>query len=250
MLRINMMMVFLCHLRKSISSILLAFLANSVIMVAQPVICSNRSGSNSFDVSREVEPDDGYNRLLSRYVLSCIRDGNIPLCDEDSLSVLFTRPSFRNVSVYLINPLNEKVANVLYPDSKMLWEDMSNQLLINCSNEDMIYSVTDSLLSLGFSNGIIALWNKCDVSRLMSYPLYKKCLRGEDREVGCLADLVIVNHNSGNEKEVRRLLRRINRLSPPTCKYLRVVVSELRTIHYYDYIFNQFEIVCQQMHGN
>lgn len=234
----------MCHLIRYIESCLGVLLISCHMCMAQPVLCDKGSrGTNPFHVAESVECDAGYNNLLGRYLYQCMKGESVSSFDADSLAALFTRPSFSDIVQYFLTPDYARELNVMYPDSQMTWDDTTIGLLVNCSNEKTVYSVVDSLLKDGIGNGLPALWDNCDFSRLKFYSAFKRSLKSAPGEVEELSGLVFMNHNSDNRREVKNLLKRVSSLSPVAGRYLARTIHDKGKIDYIDYLYYHLNVV-------
>lgn len=194
----------------------------------------------SLAVPDSVEADSGYNRLLQHYNYYCIKGDKFPEFDRDSLAALFRRPSFFSMTVNLMREENDPVNNIMYKDAPLLWADSVPNILLNCTDKEIVYSIVDRLLLYGEIRWFYVLWESCDINKLHNYQSYKRSLV-EKGNFLILAEFAVICHNSKNGREKKKLLREINRLSPQSARYLKELFSTHETISYSEYTFEYFE---------
>lgn len=236
-------MIFMLYSKNYIGNFLfvLLFLSGPICYAQKCLSVSDGHTGNPFMVSYDVEPDYEYNQLLRKYLYSTVRGEGVSSFSHDSLSALFGRPSFKMASIEIMNPENAGRLNVVYPESLMTWDDSVTQVLLCCTNDNVVYEVADSLLATGYSKGMIALWDECDVNRLISYPKYFQLIKGTPSELAELTELAIINHNSDNRREVKRIMRQIGALSKDTKHALRKLLRSIQFIDYTSYLCNYFD---------
>ena len=89
--------------------------------------------------------------------------------------------------------------NIFYPESHETWDDYKINLLYNCADTTVLYSIANDLLLKKNVLGLLGIWNNCRVSKLPAYRQFVKwCCEKRQKEI--IVMLVIINHNNGNRK--------------------------------------------------
>ncbi|MCH5215523.1 MAG: hypothetical protein J1F10_01175 [Muribaculaceae bacterium] len=189
-------------------------------------------------ISKKIESDSGFNNLLNRYLHLCLIGEDINGLNQDSLLLLFKRPSFTNLSFKLLSSKDFlKQINVFYPKEQFeRLDEYSVNILYKCFDSNTVYSITDSLLKVDNDKGLVALWEKCNIHKLKNYDLYKQRVINSKR-VYDLIMLVIINHNSKNYGERDILMGYLRKIDKQIFKQLKDLFHEEDFIDYPTYLF-------------
>ncbi|MEZ7748021.1 hypothetical protein [Prevotella jejuni] len=178
-----------------------------------------------------MESNKSFNTLLGRYLHLSMTNESTDTLNKDSLSILFSRPSFKELVKFMLIKDREDL-NIFYPESHETWDDYKINLLYNCTDTTILYSIANDLLLKKNVLGLLGIWNNCRVSKLPAYRQFVKwCCEKRQQEI--IVMLVIINHNNGNIIEEKRLLKYVktHNLYPR----LRLLLQKKRIISYYDY---------------
>jgi len=192
-----------------------------------------------FQISNNVESDSGYNKLLSRYVVSAMTNESIVTLHKDSLMSLYARSSFRNTILYLCDSANYVKINFLYENVDRWVENLPN-LLSYCYNKNIQYEISDSLLNKGSEIGLLAMWDSCNIDRLDNYRKYRDSLIVK-KNVYLLGDLAVISYNSKNENEYNFLNDFIRKTDENFYLFLRKLLANRRKITYYEYLTDFYD---------
>ncbi len=189
-----------------------------------------------FLISTEIENDTNYRMLLSDYMYYCLINENLEFPNNDSLRMLFSRPSFKIVTEYILNDPNSNTLNIFYPDSPDTWDDYKYNILYNCNDTATLYYVANKLLTHHNINGLLGLWLNCNWQDI---PVYNDFLDWaiSNNKVFDITTLIIISHNSGNIKEKERLLKILKEKDYKLyCKLDNYILTK-KKISNYDYLF-------------
>ena len=186
---------------------------------------------NPFVISNDMESNKIFNTLLGRYLHLSMTNESTDTLNKDSLSILFSRPSFKELVKFMLIKDREDL-NIFYPESHETWDDYKINLLYNCTDTTVLYSIANDLLLNKNVLGLLGIWNNCRVSKLPAYRQFVKwCCEKRQQEI--IVMLVIINHNNGNIMEEKRLLKYAKKSN--LYQRLRFLLQKKRIISYYDY---------------
>lgn len=221
------------------------FAALMLLVLSYDLSAQDDIAFSSFAIPDSVEADTGYNRMLQRYLYQCVRGDECLEFNRDSLATLFRKPSFFSCSVNLMISENDAKNNIMYKDNPLLWADSVQNILYNCTDKEVVYSIVDYLLAMGESRGLSTVWEYCDIKKLQHYQAYKRHL-AVSRNYLILSELAVICHNSLNKREERKLLSLIRNISPESESYLQNLFIAHQFISYFDYSFDYFEEMLRQ----
>lgn len=113
-------------------------------------------------------------------------------------------------------------------------DDYKINLLYNCTDTTVLYSIANDLLLNKNVLGLLGIWNNCRVSKLPAYRQFVKwCCEKRQQEI--IVMLVIINHNNGNIMEEKRLLKYVKTqfISKTTSLITKETHNKLLRLLYY-----------------
>lgn len=162
---------------------------------------SARFDSQAIDsICDAIEPDAELNSGLKAYTLRSLSGDPITL-DHERLSHLFSSNSFARMAQVLLddNLLNEfDLTEGRY--TKDYFAVYRFNYLFNCTDTCALYTIAEQLLKQDNINGMLGLWNGCDIQRLPSYKAARDKII-KNRDPYRLAILTAIMFNSRNVKE-------------------------------------------------
>ncbi len=147
-----------------------------------------------------VEPDAQLSSDLKVYTL-CSLSGDPITLDHERLNHLFGSNSFTRMAQMLLddNLLNEfDLTDGRY--TKDYFAVYRFNYLFNCTDTCALYTIAEQLLKAENINGLLGLWNNCDIQRLPAYNALRDKII-ETRDPYRHAILTAIMFNSHNEKE-------------------------------------------------
>ncbi len=91
---------------------------------------------NPFVISNDMESNKSFNTLLGRYLHLSMTNESTDTLNKDSLSILFSRPSFKELVKFMLIKDREDL-NIFYPESHETWDDYKINLLYNYSKSQV-----------------------------------------------------------------------------------------------------------------
>ena len=217
----------------------------SIIFILQLVLTSNASYSSAqtsgiftkenYSIPLSIEPDIGYNHLLSDYIFQSILNNPIDL-KKDSLDNLFIRPSFKFIATELLN--NSILTEIDVTQGRDYFTDYRFNYLLNCNNTEVLHSIADTLMSCNSINGLIGIWNKCNIKELTNYCQFLHNNVRNKNLYNLLCLITILHNNQGNINEYEYLktqLLKIDTNEALISDYIEYLDSA-QTVSYYDFL--------------
>jgi len=146
-------------------------------------------------VSRRLEPDSGYNKLLAKYICNNLYS-NDPDAKQAELVTITNRPSFARMIMLFFDEKSgyDKIA---YYGEKNRIPEMRENLLFGVADccALQLHPIADALLKRDIFEGVEVLWSKADCKKLPSLQGYMS--RVDTTNFFACADLVGFFHNVG-----------------------------------------------------
>jgi hypothetical protein len=146
-------------------------------------------------VSRRLEPDSGYNKLLAKYICGNLYS-NDHNDDQAEMVRLTNRPSFGKMIMLFFDEKTNYDKIMYYGDKSRIPEMRENLLfgVVDCCAMQL-HPIADELLKQDIFEGAEVLWDKADCKRLPSLPAYMS--RVSTTNFFACADLAAFFHNAG-----------------------------------------------------
>jgi hypothetical protein len=146
-------------------------------------------------VSRRLEPDSGYNKLLAKYICGNLYS-NDHNDDQAEMVRVMSRSSFGKM-IMLFFDEKTNYDNIAYYGDKNRIPEMRENLLygvVNCCAMQL-HPIADEMLNYDIFEGAEVLWDKADCKRLPSLQGYMS--RVDTTNFFACADLAAFFHNVG-----------------------------------------------------
>lgn len=217
------------------------------LLIAVTVFCTNtgfatdsllikKTGSKYcrtyFKVSPELEPDSSLRSEMQIYLYQSLVDSINCGGHNGFRHKLFTRSSFRQmILLFYTNPAYESLSHFEYPSR---WRERYDNLLRYCTNERIVYKLTDDLLKRNKSNGLIVLWEDLKAHKLSNFMTYKEGVLKGGNKYKC-AELAVIFHNMNDIKNRDQVVNKIEKQDPIIALKLKSLFNETR-ISYERYV--------------
>jgi hypothetical protein len=124
-------------------------------------------------VSTEIEEDSLFNKILSAYIYNAlIGEFDCEILTEDNLKKLYLRPSFKQSIILFYTDSNLQKLSP-YDDVRD-WTERYIELLFRISDLYVLHDIANELLNVNQFDGLWALWDKADTSKLSNLNKYLK----------------------------------------------------------------------------
>ena len=157
-------------------------------------------------ISDKIEKNTDTKELLKKYISKCLLENDY--CKEINYNPLFKHPSFEKTVIYIYTS-NDFLKNNIFEDESR-WKENYLNLLIHCTDQNVLLSLCDELLRRGIDDGIVALFDKEKVN--LKY-IHNYIVSNSDNFYK-LSLLAIYFKNTSDEKSLNEILKYINNLSP------------------------------------
>jgi|GEM_PF-6258245 len=148
-------------------------------------------------VSKRLEPDSGYNKLLAKYICGNLYSNNDGE-DQAALAEMMGRSSFGKMIMLFFDEKTgyDKIGH--YGDKSRIPEMRENLLfgVASCCSLQL-HPIADELLKRDIFEGAEVLWDKADCKKLPSLPGYIS--RMSTTNFFACADLAAFFHNAGQQ---------------------------------------------------
>ncbi len=200
------------------------------LIVLDSAKITNSCGSG-FKVSHIIESDKKWRRQLEKYLYKSFIDYKV--CDKIP-DTLYIRDSFVKMVLYIYED-KEFLKNSIY-DYESRWRESYTNMLLYCTNVNVLYKLTDSLLKRNINDGLVILWDK-DISKLGMINNYIKM---NSQDFYKMAELVIIYHNIGQIDKRDELLKGIIPLKKKESEILQRLISRDGKVDYFTYMEEMF----------
>ncbi|MDE6403787.1 MAG: hypothetical protein K2K86_08270, partial [Muribaculaceae bacterium] len=167
-------------------------------------------------ICNAIEPDAELNSSLKAYTLHSLSGDPITLAHE-RLNHLFGSNSFARMAQVLLddNLLNEfDLTDGRY--TKDYFAVYRFNYLSNSTDTCALYTIAEQLLKQDNINGLLGLWNNCDIQRLPSYnALRDKVIENRDPYRHAILTAIMFNSHNGKEYGPLRALLQSRYSSDP-----------------------------------
>lgn len=173
----------------------------------------DKNTGESFEIGSCFEGGLKWKRRLSSYLnCSLINDGK---CDKSNYEILFNKSLFTEAILHIYTS-SYFLKESIYEDESR-WRESYTNLLYNCSDNETLKNICDSLLSLGIVDGLYPYWEKgLDALSPESLEIFESKVLNNNY---ILSELIACYHNNGMFAFRDRLLNVLeNRDFPPTEK--------------------------------
>ena len=167
-------------------------------------------------ICNAIEPDAELNSDLKAYTLRSLSGDPITL-DHERLNHLFSSNSFALMAQVLLddNLLNKfDLTDGWY--TKDYFAVYRFNYLLNCTDTCALYTIAEELLKAENINGMLGLWNNCDIQRLPSYKAARdKIIDSSDSYRHAILTAIMFNSHNVKEYEQLRALMQSRHSSNP-----------------------------------
>lgn len=182
-----------------------------------------------------IETDPIFNMRLKKYIIYSMYDDN----SINKFSDIFIRPSYEQVCLKI---LNDSVFYEWYyeiDDERDYDFDYRYNILRFCNNENIKYNIVNELLKHDNINGLICLWDNCDITRL---PEYEKFLQKSNsiNNYSKLFEMLAILHNNQyfiEEKKVKGMLRNFRQIDERIDSFIHFIEMN-DSIEYTNFLFD------------
>lgn len=212
------------HLNNCINVLFSVILA--LFLVSEEAEAQKMTRLSSFIDS--IESDDNCRSIIKEYVFACLLGDDVRHIDSSSLKSVCVRPSFFIVCRELLKTDSYSKFNQIYEDH-LIWDDYVIRLLSCCPVKQSVYHIIDERLTDKDDVSLrclMSVWTDFEYEHLKNYDSFKRRLSNMPRREIYISTLAIVNHNSMNKSEVRKLLRLLKYASPNTFEYVTDLISK------------------------
>ena len=161
-------------------------------------------------IPSSIEPDTLHAKLISAYFVSALQGED--LCAEFSTVA-------DKEELYQKSSLVDAIAHAYLKGVKMpksfgetYFSDHKIELLFHIEDEGVLHEVADTLLSHNEADGLMAIWDTLDTTKLGHFEKYYNEMLSSDN-IFLVAELAVSMHLNGYAKEEEELLTRAKALS-------------------------------------
>lgn len=180
--------------------------------------------------------DTSNNRTLSCFLVNVLIGGDL-WAENYNYNSLFNSLEFVDIILMFYKG---KLNHLKNTEDESDWEDSFRELLIKCENKDVLFKISDSLLSINNADGIVTMWDDDIIKRLSNYSSYNEYVRHlNDDGLYTKVQLCIIAHNIIDLENRDLLLKQIKEIDSLLGQRLEERIKQSGKIDY-DFYENLF----------